>query len=130
MPEPRVYDPEAEELFRIREDVADPTGSGQRGVSFEYQLGATAIAHPSIRWRDRLTTADVYEQGDHLMVHLFCPQCGQNLAIHSNKKRVRLNRAENRIDIGERRNPDAALHCSWDECDWRAVVEDNIAKDV
>lgn len=127
-----MYDAKNEELFTIRQDVADPLAqhagieTGLVGNEYEMRMdgGKTEVA---IRWRDRLTVADVYEMDDHIMLHMYCPNCTQCLSIQSQKKRIRFNRSERRIDMGSEREP---LRCSYQDCDWRAYIEDNVAKEV
>lgn len=101
-----------EELFEIQGDAAS-------GIVMDYNLDHGKIEVP-IRWRDRMMFVDVYEMGDHLMIHLLCPKCLQGLRVLSQKKRIRFLRAERRLSI-ER------IGCSRPECDWSAVTRDNIA---
>ena len=104
-----------EEVFEIKGDM-------DNGMSFGYDLEKTAIGHPSIRYRDRLTQADVYEMDGHLMVVLYCPKCEDALRITTDKKRIRYDRTEDKISI-------EPLKCTWPECDWKVEIKANHAVD-
>ena len=118
-----IYDQRREELFTIKDDVVDPSGvSGLSGRSYDIHLDHGKYPVP-IRWRDRVTEADVYELPDRLLVHMYCPRCTRCLKIESIKKRVVFTKGTGRIDIDR-------IRCSYENCDWSVVVENNIAKDV
>ena len=118
-----MYNPSTEEIFTIKDDVVDPGGqSNLRGKSYEVRMDHGKI-EVHVRWRNRMLTVDVYELHDHLMVVLYCPKCEQGLKIDSKKKHIRFCRGDRRIDVGR-------IKCSHPGCDWTAVVEGNIAKDV
>ena len=55
-----------------------------------------------------------------------CPMCGIGLHVHSSKKHIEF--SGDRISMG-RHAPGEWLKCG-PGCDWRAVVVDNVAKDV
>lgn len=118
-----MYDPNTEEVFSIKDDVVDPTGqSDLRGRSLEYRMDHGKI-ECHVRWRDRLLTVDVYELRDHLMIVLYCPKCHGGLRIRSVAKRIRFCRGDRRIDVEK-------IACPYPGCDWRVVIEGNLAKSV
>jgi hypothetical protein len=119
---------EREELFTIKGDVMDPLAAhagietGLRGVAFDMRLDGAKIECP-IRWRDRLAIADLFEMDDHLLIHMYCPNCTGGLSIDSRKKRVRFDKSERRLDIEK-------MACPEPSCGWRVVVEGGVAQDV
>lgn len=118
-----MYNQNTEELFSIKDDVVDPSGqSDLRGRSIEQRLDHGKI-ECHVRWRDRLLTVDVYEQYDRLMLHLFCPKCEGALRILSTHKRIRFCRGDRRVDV-------EAFKCTYPGCDWRVMIEGNLAKNV
>jgi hypothetical protein len=123
-----MHDPHTEELYTIREDVMDPLqryGGIQtdlQGTELELRLDHGKIEVP-IRWRDRVSVADVFldEGTGSVLVHMYCPACTQGLRVESHKKRIRFDRSQKRISIEK-------IACSYPDCDWRAVIEDNVAR--
>ena len=114
-----------EELFPLRDDpneVVAQHGTMKTGISQTIALDRNKIEVP-IRYRDRLTVADMYELPEHLMLHLFCPRCMQALQLTSERKRIRWLRAQRRIDI-------EAFRCTYPGCGLHVEVVDSIAKDV
>jgi hypothetical protein len=114
------------ELYEIRGDVADPAGTGLRGVEAGVDLTKTAAAHPQFFWRDRVATTDLYEAGDHRMINFFCPQCGQSLRVESHKKEIRFEPGGphgGRLSVSE-------MRCTWPGCGWHARIENNRAVDM
>jgi len=73
--------PSSKSAFQITGDVADPSGTGARGMSAGYDLSTAAIGHPVIWWKgsggeEKLLTFDVYAPPDapkYIMIH--CPVC-------------------------------------------------------
>lgn len=112
----------AKEIYTIRDNVVDPSGSGLVGSEIGYDMRNSAIAHPKFRWRDRLAEVDVYAAGDGLMLHFYCPQCAQALRVTSAKKEIRFE-PPTRLSI-------AAFRCTWPQCGLHIRVENNIAIDM
>lgn len=123
-----MYNRQTEELFTIRQDVMDPLAkhagmeTGLQGCEIEVRLDGAKIEVP-VRWRDRMTVVDVYEVDDHLMIHLYCPQCTQCLRIESRKKSIRFDRGSNRLEVDK-------ISCSYPQCDWSVTIKDNFAQDA
>ena len=86
----RAYNPQREELYTIKDDFGPGVHQGERvqGIQSTMKLTNTAIGHPEIRYKDRLTVADVYKMGDELKIHLICPRCTNNLSISNKNKQV------------------------------------------
>lgn len=110
-----------EELYEIKHDVADPTGSGRRGTSVGMDLRNNALAHPQIRFRDRVSECDLYASEDELMIHMYCPRCENANQISSKKKRVTWSGERISIEV---------FQCTWPGCGLRMVVEDNLGREV
>jgi hypothetical protein len=104
-----------EELYEIK-------GDPNTGMSFEYNLGKSAVAHPQVRFGDRISESDLYAQGDELMVHFYCPRCENANSISSKKKRISWSGGE-RLSI-------AAFRCTWPGCGLALRIDDNIATEV
>lgn len=115
-----MHDPQKEELYFIKGDQPDPSGTGLRGTSMGMDMTRTAIAHPMIRYRDRVVEADVYAVQDELSVHILCPKCEQGLKISNKKKRVELS--------GDKLTTER-IGCTWPGCDWRVTIKGNLAED-
>lgn len=107
-----------EELYEIRGDVADPSGSGLKGTSVGVDMTAGALAHPRIRWRDRVSEVDLYAAGDELMIHMYCPRCQNCNKISSKTKRITW--SGDRLSVEE-------FACTWPECGLRIAIVDNKA---
>lgn len=109
-------------MLAKNEELFDIKGDPNAGMCLDYRLDGGKIEVP-IRFRDRVTVADVYIIDDYLTAQLYCPKCENCLTVDSRKKRIRFDRSEKRIDI-ER------MSCTYAACDWRVVVENSIARAV
>lgn len=79
------------DLWQIKGDVPDPTGTGLRGVSSGVDFTKTAAGHPVLFYRgetqDLFLTADVYRLPDAPMqVHLYCGKCGNAIQVSQENK--------------------------------------------
>jgi hypothetical protein len=102
------------ELYEIKGDM-------KSGFTSEVDLTRTALGHPAIRYRDRITEADVYSMGDELFIHMHCPRCTGTLRITNKMKRIDFRREDSgggRIDI-------SPFACTWPGCGLQVVVKDN-----
>ena len=64
------------EAFQIAGDQLDPAGTGLRGKTAGYNLGANVAARPIVLWRDRLLTVDLYSMpGAPMYAIIYCPIC-------------------------------------------------------
>jgi hypothetical protein len=109
----------AKDLYEIKGDM-------QQGVSSEVDLTKTALGHPRIRYRDRITTADIYGMGDELFLHMYCPRCANALRITNKMKTITFTRNDRNggdIDIEE-------FRCTWDGCGLHVVVRRNQMTDL
>lgn len=109
------------ELYEIKHDVADPSGSGRRGTSIGMDLKNNALAHPRIRFRDRVSECDLYASGDEIMIHMYCPRCENANRLTSKTKRI--DWSGDRISI-------EVFTCTWPDCGLRMAVKDNIGQEV
>ena len=92
----------------------------------EYNLEKSAIGHPRIRHRSRITTADVYEMDGELMILMYCPRCQNTNRITSKMKSIRFTKNDRNggdIDI-------EAFRCTWPDCGLRIRVRRNHAEEV
>ena len=136
----RAYNPQREELYTIKDDFGPGVHQGERvqGIQSTMKLTNTAIGHPEIRYKDRLTVADVYKMGDELKIHLICPRCTNNLSISNKNKQVDYDLDSNTLSI-------EPFECTWEItsellgsqrsfgmslCRWRVAIDNNIAKDA
>lgn len=123
------FDPKAEEVYQIK-------GDPKHGMSSTMNLTKTALGRPFVRYKDRISEADVYEMQGQLMVHMFCPRCGNTLRITSDRKRIDYDREANLLSV-------EPFECTWELdtdsrrmefglglCRWRVAIDRNIAKDV
>lgn len=109
-------------MLAKNEEMFDIKGDANSGMCLDYQLDAGKIEVP-IRYRDRITVADVYVIDEYLSVQLYCPKCENCLTVDSRKKRIRFDRSEKRISIEK-------MVCTYPACDWRVVVENSVAMAV
>lgn len=114
------------EVFEIRGNVPDPTGTGLLGTSVGMDMQRAAIAHPKVFYGDRIAEVDVYEAGDgsQLMLVMYCPRCAGSLRITSERKEIRFepsDRHGGRLSI-------SPFLCTYG-CGLHVEVEDNIAHD-
>jgi hypothetical protein len=108
-------------MTNTAKDLYEIKGDPQSGITADVDLTKTALGHPRIRYRDRITTADVYEMGDELFVHMYCPRCANGLRITSKMKSIRFfknDRNGGDIDIEE-------FRCTWPDCGLHVVVRGN-----
>ncbi|MDX1421541.1 MAG: hypothetical protein R3322_00285 [Kiloniellales bacterium] len=109
------------DYFTIRDDVAHPSDSELRGTEGKHDLTRNARLHPRIRYRDRVSEADLYDQAGRLLMHFFCPKCGQPLKVETPQKNLRVREGKISMD---------SFRCSWDGCGLHARVVDNLMVDV
>jgi len=82
------------EIFEVKSDVPDPTGSGMRGMTSGIDLSKSAIGHPVIHYKakdgsEHLLTADVYAlPGEPMKVYILCPECKNHLTIRQDNKAI------------------------------------------
>ena len=110
-----------EEIYEIKGDVADPGGTGRRGISVGADLTKSAIGHPRIRFRDRISEADLYAADGELMVHMYCPQCQNANQILGSRKRIEWSGDRITIEV---------FTCTWPGCGLRMDVKDNVGREV
>ena len=110
-----MYDASKEEVYEIK-------GDAHTGISAEYNLEKSAIGNPTVRYRDRLVTCDVYEMDKHLMIVWRCPSCTRDSTIKTGQKRVDYVPGSRLISI-------EPFGCRWENCDLKVVVKDSIATD-
>ena len=142
MAQPPVIDPERESLYRICGDVPDPSNlePDKGGYQSSIQLNRSALAHPMIRWQDRVVEADLYEMDGKLVLHILCPKCSTPETPHALWVREGQKDILWRPDTGELSV--SPFECTWELpegrrqefglglCRWRVAIDKNIAKDV
>jgi len=118
-----MHNPKTEEVFEIRGGVPDPEGTGLRGMSAGLNLNSGAIANPAFRWRDRISTGELFRSPDDgsFMYLFFCPRCAQSCKVDSHRK-----------DIGwEPHRPDvisiSKFGCTW--CGLTIRIDAGVAHD-
>jgi hypothetical protein len=87
----RAFNPQREEMFQIKGDAPDPTGVGpERGFESRMKIGgAGRVGIAKVRYRDRITEADVYKvDGEPYRVVLYCPRCEKVLTIPGDRKQI------------------------------------------
>ena len=116
-----------EEVFTIRDNVADPTGqSDARGTELAFNMQGNILARPKFRWHDRIAEVDVYAAGEgSLMMHFYCPKCAQALRVTSEQKEIRFEPSG-----GGGRLSISAFRCTWESCGLHIRIENNVAIDV
>lgn len=93
------------------------------GLAAEWHLDRSAAAHPQIRFRDRISTADLYVMGDELMLHFYCPRCGNANRITSKQKRIGwYGRPSDGLCI-------ETFSCTWPGCGLRMRVDNGVGKE-
>lgn len=118
-----------QDLYEIRGDFSDPTGTGKKGVAAGLNLETSSIGRPKVVYRGavdtRLTEPDVYLAEDGYTVLLFCPRCGNTLRITSQHKRIDYTRGYDggRISIED-------FRCTWDGCGLHVRIKDNVMVDL
>lgn len=135
------FDPQREELYHIAGDAPDPSGlTDKRGMQASVQLNRSAIAHPLIRWRDRVIEGDLYEMDGQLVLHILCPRCSTPEALHAllikaGQKAIEWDAERGLLSV-ER------FECTWELpegrrvefgaglCRWRVAIERNVAKEA
>ena len=135
----KPFDPEREELYHIAGNVPDPSGGSDRlGAQSSMDMTAGALAHPMIRWRDRVIEGDLYDMGGKLVLHILCPRCSTPEAPHALWVREREKAME--WDPGRGLSVEA-FECTWElpggrkefgvgMCRWRVAIERNVAREV
>jgi hypothetical protein len=137
-----VIDPEKESLYHIAGGVSDPSGiePDLHGYQSSIQLNRSALAHPLIRWRDRVIEADLYEMNGLLVLHIICPRCStpevpHALWVRQGQKDMLWRPEINELSV-------AVFECTWELpegrrqefglglCRWRVAIEKNFARDV
>ena len=139
-------------------DMPDPAGTGLLGQAPSYRLTRSALGHPMIFWRDLVLEADVYALPEQpLQVHIICPCCRHALIIRQGNKAIYYDpkadvpippgwtAAEVQMAIpgglGGLLSVDV-FACTWEaegdlkrdfgfsRCQWRVVIENNVARDA
>lgn len=128
------YDPNKEELYEVKQDCNPVKSAGHSTMC----LTRTALGHPKVRYRDLVLTCDVYQMGDELMVHLYCPKCRHNLSIKSKNKNIYYDKDRELLSV-------EPFKCTWemnDEllgdhrafgfslCGWNVAIDGGVARDV
>jgi hypothetical protein len=138
----QVIDPEKESLYHIAGEAPDPSGAEPelRGHQSSLDLTRSALAHPLIRWRDRVIEADLYEMDSKLVLHIICPKCSTPEVPHALWVRQGQKDILWRPETGELSVE--AFSCTWELpegrrqefglglCRWRVAIEKNFARDV
>jgi hypothetical protein len=136
---PLGFDPGREEIFQIKGDSPDPTGTGLLGRTASVTLTGGKIGVAFIRFRNLILEADVYQVGaEPLQVHLFCPRCQKTLRVQADQKAIDWTPpAPDRVIEGGVLSI-AAFECTWELgdqttlgaelCRQRLVVDRNVAR--
>jgi hypothetical protein len=133
---------ENEQLAYICGTTPDPSGRDPNLIGHESKLDFTksALGHPLIRWRDKVIEADVYLDGEELVVHIICPKCStpdvpHGLHIRASQKGVEYDAKTNTLSV-------EPFTCSWElpegrrqefgigMCKWRVAIDKNFAREV
>lgn len=142
MSQPKVFDPTKESLYHIAGSVPDPSAMEPEKLGMQSSLDMTksALAHPLIRWRDRVVEADLYLIDDRLVLHLICPKCSTAEVPHALYIREEQKAIDWRPETGELSVE--RFECTWElpegrrmefgigMCRWRVAIDKNLAKDV
>jgi hypothetical protein len=138
----RVFDPNKEELYTIKEDIAGPGAHPDQmvsGVQSTMNFTRTALGHPKIRYKDVIMEADVYKAGDLLTVFCYCPRCRHNLSIRSDNKQIAYDPETNVLsiepfqcpwEITEDLLPGQIRKFGFSLCRLRIAIDNNLAKDA
>jgi len=122
---------ERESMYRIAGNVPDPSGqTNLRGRESTLDMTAGAIAHPLLRWRDRVVEADLYLDGGKLLLHLICPKCSTSEEPHG----LWVREGEKAIEWSEGLLSVEPITCPWElpegrkefgvgMCRWRVAIE-------
>ena len=116
------------QVMTVRGGVADPIdryaggNTGMVGAESRIELDGGKI-EVAIRYVDRISIVDVYEQPGHLLIHAYCWRCTRMLTIRSQAKQIRWLRGERRLDIEQ-------FRCTHPGCGLHVRVVDNVAKDA
>ena len=130
----------SEELYHICGDVADPSGSGKRGVQSSMDLTKGALGHPTVVYEHAgqrygsVTGRNCASAG----VHLICPLC----SIAERPHGLTVRQSQKQMEFRDGRLSVEPFGCTWETepelrrafglatCPWRVAIQNNIAKDV
>ena len=130
------YNPKREELYSIKEDTGPGAHQGEvvKGTHSTMDLTKTALGHPVVRYKEYLIETDVYQMGDELMVHMYCPKCRHAIRISSNRKAISYDQPSDRLSV-------EPFMCTWELgldhqefgfslCRWTVGIDNGLAKDA
>lgn len=138
----QAFDPQRESLYHIAGNVPDPSGvdPNQHGMQSSIDMTKGALAHPLIRWRDRVIESDLYLVDGRFVLHLICPKCSMPGSPHALYVRQERKDMDWRPETGELSVE--PFECTWELpegrrqefglglCRWRVAIEKNFARDV
>lgn len=81
------------EFFSVKDDVADPSGTGMIGRVVDHKL-SDADGHPIVLYKSKdgqefFLTLDVHQiPGQPITVYLYCPLCNNHLTIRQDNKAI------------------------------------------
>lgn len=147
-----MHDPKTEELYEIKRDVIENAhGQKVEAISSNIKMTNNAMAHPMVRYKDRILECDLYSMPDgngnhgHFMLNFYCPRCENSLRILSTRKAMSWDPNPN-VQGGGYLSVEA-FKCTWELgrseatrgdriiaglglCNWQVGIERNVAKDA